>query len=97
MTWHPPLNEGRGKAVGLVLVVMFYPGLTRRLEDGWGRGGGASRRASGQPKCGNGPGPRMPFMEEARDFPWWAVMPKAVLLFVPRAGRAAGRVRWMYI
>jgi len=50
ITWRPPLNEGRGKVVVSALMIVFHPGLTRHLVDGWGRGSGANRRASRQPK-----------------------------------------------
>jgi len=51
------LNEGKGKMVVPALVVFSLVSLKR---DGWAGGGGMSRRASGQPKCGNA---KMPFWE----------------------------------
>ena len=80
---------GRGKVVASVLAVVFHLGLTHRLVDGWGRGAGASRRASGQPKCGNGlnaeSGCAILGRGAKRDFPWRAVL----ALGVPRTSRAA--------
>ena len=77
-----------------VLVVVFHLGL-KRLMDGWASGG--TSRRSGQPECGN-----MPNAERLkgailgrgakRDFPVQCGVPKAVVLVVPRTGRA-GKVR----
>jgi len=48
------LDEGRAKMVVPVLLVVFHLILRRRLVNGWGRGGGGtSKGARGQPKCGN--------------------------------------------
>jgi len=64
------LNEGKGEMVVsaiVVIVVMFLLSMKRCLVGGWAGGGGTSRRASGQPKCGNVPNAEMPFWEGAWD------------------------------
>ena len=71
--------EGMGKVVVSVLVVVFHLGLTRRLVDGWGRGGG-TRRAAQMRKCAEcGKAGKRAILGKVakRDFPWRAV-PKAI-------------------
>ena len=75
------LNEGRGEMVAPALVVVFHLGLRIHVVGGWNRGGGTSRRGSGQPNvemCQMRKGGRSHFWTgHERDFPWRAAVPKA--------------------
>jgi len=80
--------------VSSLIVVAFHLGLKHHLVGGWAGGGGTSRRAERQPKCGNVPNAEwrkhtILGQSAQRDFLWRAAVPKAIALVVLRTSRAA--------